>query len=118
MFYKVDPDFFKYNLNALVHNWFKQNLTAEEFENFIQAEQANFQIWQSYLDQGLISIEPIYNSFFIKEFNDFIEVKTGHVIKLTPGTVVSSLRLDPTYAYWLSKLPAELKSEVDFIFDS
>jgi hypothetical protein len=90
--------------------WLNNNLSAEELLDYNAALDKNSQIWGSYESQGLITLEPIYETVYIPEINENIDVKIGEKLVLSPGVSPSQLQMHPDYAEWLNRLP-------DYIFN-
>jgi hypothetical protein len=92
--------------------WLNNNLTAEELFEYNTARQQNHLQWESYISQGLVTVESVYETVHIPEFNENIDVKIGEKLILASGVSPSQLQIHPSYANWLNVLPDTLFDKV------
>ena len=92
--------------------WLNNNLGAEELLDYNAARQQNDLLWVSYVSQGLVTAETIYETVHIPEFNENIDVKVGEKLVLAPGVNPSQLQIHPNFVNWLNVLPINLLDRV------
>lgn len=108
------PAYIRYNNTPkeLQDEWINNNLSPQDQSSFLAAFQQNDLLWKSYLDQGLIISEPIYETVNVPELNDTITTQIGEKLILAAGVNPSQLQMHPDYAHWLSVLPEHLFGKV------
>jgi hypothetical protein len=94
----------------------REYLSPEDFNSLQLAERKNSELWQSYLDQNLITVEKVYEETFIPEYNDSFMFLSKIKFILSPGVPPSQLQIHPEYSAWLNKLPTELQPKGSFTF--
>jgi hypothetical protein len=106
--------YIRYYNNNNPDEWATQNLTPEELAQFQQAEAENNALWQTYTDQGLISVHPIYESVYVPEIGQTVQVQTGEEVRLAPGVVPEDIPMAASWEYWLSMYPDAVVGSVIF----
>lgn len=97
----------RYYREPTIEQWAQNSLTAEELVDFNTALQENNSLWNQYITNGLISIEPIYDTVNDQELNEPLQVKIGEKVVLGPTTSISNLHMADRYRYWLDRFYEE-----------
>jgi hypothetical protein len=99
-----------------IDEWAKASLSPSELIDFQNSFEENHQIWRQYTDNGLISVEPIYETFLHPILGEYIEVLVGEQVIIAPETSVSSLHIAERYQYWLNRYTQDTGSDfVQFV---
>lgn len=92
----------------LQDQWIQNNLSSEEKTSFLAASEENDLLWNSYVTQGLITPEKIYETVFVPEVNASIQVVIGEKLILSNGVSPSQLQIHPNLAQWVTRLPSDI----------
>jgi hypothetical protein len=95
-------------IDAQIQQKIKDHLNPQDFQLFKAAEQLNSQLWQMYVDQGLLSSEVVYQNIYIPELDQNMDIEVGIRNTLGPNVHPSQIAMHPAYAEWLAQLPAEV----------
>jgi LPS sulfotransferase NodH len=95
-----------YNDND-INSWANATLTSEELAQFHTAITANNNLWQSYTEQGLYTIQNVYETVHSTVLESDIEVIVGQKLIMSPGVTFDSLTLDASYVGWLNRYNTE-----------
>jgi len=108
------PAYIRYNITQqeLQDEWINNNLSPQDQSSFLAAFQQNSLLWESYLTQGLITAEPIYETVYVPELTETVTTQIGEKLVLAAGVSPSQLQMDPDYAHWISILPENLFGKV------
>lgn len=101
----------------LQEQWIQDNLSAEEQSSFEAARDANILLWNSYLTQGLITLEKLYETVYVPEVGENIDVLIGEKLVLSAGASPSQLQIHPDLAQWMPRLPEDIfgtNIEIDY----
>jgi len=98
--------YINYNSNEM-NKWANETLTTEELSQYQSAVEANNLLWKSYQDQGLYTIEDLYETIYSETLDANIEVVVGNKITMAPGVNLYSLELDSNYNDWVNRFNAE-----------
>jgi hypothetical protein len=90
-----------------IDQWAQSSLTADELANFNAALQENNSKWSQYVVNGLITIEPIYETVNDQELGEPLQVQVGDKVVLAPTTSVSDLTMADSYKFWLDRFYQE-----------
>ena len=90
-----------------IEDWAKMVLSPEELIDFQTSLEENQQLWQQYKDTGLITVEPIYETFSISALSDSVQLQVGEKVVLSPTTSTSNLVIADRYRYWLDRFYEE-----------
>jgi len=96
------------DIDAQIQQKIKDHLSSQDFLLFEAAEQLNIQLWQEYVDQGLLLPETVYQNIYIPEINQNIDVEVGIHNTLGPNVHPSQIVMHPTYVEWIARLPPEI----------
>ena len=90
-----------------IEQWAQNSLTPSELVDFNAALQDNNSKWNQYVVDGLITIEPIYETVNNQELGEPVQVRVGDKVVLAPTTSVSDLTMADNYRYWLDRFYEE-----------
>jgi|688.fasta_scaffold506882_3 hypothetical protein len=89
----------------------RDTLGLEQFNAYKLAQSKNNELWDSYIDQGLIRTEYTYEKVFVPEFDENISVLTKVKTILNPGVSPSQIVIHPELSTLLATFPTELQPE-------
>ena len=95
--------YIRYYKDNDINSWANATLTSEELAQFQTATTANNNLWQSYMAQGLYTIQGVYETVHSTVLESDIEVMVGQEIIMAAGVTFDSLALHPDYIYWLDR---------------
>lgn len=95
-----------YNSN-IVDNWAKETLTTEELSQYQSAVEANMLLWESYKDQGLYTVENLYETIYSETFGANVDRLVGTKITMAPGINLHDLERNSNYKNWVNRFHAE-----------
>ena len=104
------PAYIRYNITAqlaILDEWVS-NLSPQDQSSFFDADRKNRLLWESYESQGLVTARTVYETVYVPEVNENIDVPIGEKLVLAPGVNPSQLQIHPDYVHWLSVLPENL----------
>jgi hypothetical protein len=85
-------------------------LSSEDYNLYLQVKTKNTELWQSYVEQNLISTEYEYEEVFVPELNENISIEVKIKTIINPGVAPSQVIIHPEYSDFLSRLPPDLQS--------
>lgn len=97
-----------------LRKWAVENLTPEELADFNDAAMESSRLWDIYKESGMVTVIPVYETFFIEEFNTDVDVQIGERIEFPPGdnnTDVDNIFYVDRWRAWLDRVPPELLTD-------
>lgn len=104
--------YIRYYKDNDINSWANATLTSEELAQFQTAITANNNLWQSYMAQGLYTIQDVYETVHSTVLESDIEVMVGQEIIMAAGITFDSLLLDVSYASWLTRYDTETGGDI------
>ena len=98
--------------NYPIEKWAQDNLTPAEYTTFLISKTNSENIWNNYVDQGLVISEPIYESVFSKELNSNIDIEVGVVDKISDAYSGPEIQLDPVYYAFLNRYNQDQNADI------
>ena len=86
----------------------REYASEEDYLRLVELEKANAAIWRSFVAQGLINFEVLYENILIPELNETFDVEIGYKKTLGENAYPSDLFVHPDYADFLRNMPSEL----------
>lgn len=99
------------------NDWVNQNFSSEDIGQYYWALNENFKLWAHYKDQGWLREETVYESIFVPELNDTLDLGVGVKVTVQPGVNPSQLQLHPEYASFLIRIPQEFQPIIPISID-
>jgi hypothetical protein len=93
--------------NNNINNWAETTLSSIELAQFRAAFDANFDLWESYKDQGLFTLRDIQETVHSIILDADISIITGQVLTMSSGVSFESLSLHTDYIPWLDRYNQE-----------
>lgn len=110
--------YYSYHSDTKIQNdWVDQNFSVEDIGKYYWALNENNKLWKNYTDQGWLKEEIVYESIFVPELNDTLDLKVGIKISVQPGANPSQFQLHPEYASLVEKIPLEFRPANPIIID-
>jgi hypothetical protein len=95
------------NTSNKLNKWALESLSTEELSQFQAAFAANNNLWQSYQDQGLYTVEDIYETVYSAELNINVSICVGQEITTIPEIDFHKLEQDSDYRNWVNRFTEE-----------
>lgn len=95
------------NKPVTIRDWAQLVLTAEELENFYEAEKRNLALTKHYIDIGLMTQETITETVFIPSLGETITISVGQKTTLAPGVTVLDIPVDPEFSAWHARYTSD-----------
>lgn len=95
------------NRIVTIREWAQSVLTAEELDNFYEAEQRNLALIKHYIDTGLMQQESIVETVYIPSVDKNITVPVGQKTVLAPGVTILDIPIDPEFGSWHARYASD-----------
>jgi len=95
------------NKIVTVRDWAQSALTAEELENFYEAEKRNLALNKHYIDTGLMQQESITETVYVPAIGANITIPIGQKTTLAPGVTILDIPIDPEFGAWHARYTSD-----------
>lgn len=109
--YPVDP---MHNIDK----WAKETLNVEELSQYQSAAEANGLLWQSYQDQGLFTLEELYETVYSATLNSNITITIGSMITFANEEFRNSLKRETNYESWCNRYVGETGESLPILLET
>lgn len=95
--------FIRYYKDSDMNYWAENTLDPSELAQFRAAQTSNSNLWQTYQDQGLYTVQDIQGTVHSIILDADIDIVIGQEMIMSPGVSFDNLALHPDYVYWLDQ---------------
>lgn len=104
--------YIRYLKDNNINSWANATLTAEELIQFQNAFTVNNNLWKSYLEQGLYTVQNVYETVHSAVLDSDIEVIVGQEIIMSAGVTLDNLELGANFKSWLDRYSTETGGDI------